>query len=279
MSTAASNRREVRDIPFTADAAHPRLRLDLHLPAAASPPVVVFIHGGGWFRGDRRTIVPGLPTDIVERVVDAGFAVASVGYRLSGEAVFPTQIDDVLAGIRWVIEHGAEYEIDADRIVLWGESAGAHLAALAAFRIPERIRGVIDWFGPANLTTFPYELDTQNGSQLALDTESREARLLGGSIHENQELARRASPVFQVTSTAPPFHIAHGTADAFVPFAQSAELAAALTAAGVDVELVPVVGADHLWRGVEDPQHLLDAAMRFARRVTAAPGSAGDSDH
>lgn len=277
MSTAAPRRREVRDIPFTADPTNPRQRLDLHLPAADSPPVIVFIHGGGWLRGDRRTVAPGLVMDVFAQVLDAGFAVASIDYRLSDEAVFPAQIDDALAAVRWVLEYGTEYGIDADRPVLWGESAGAHLAALAAFRLSDRIRGVIDWFGPSNLITFPYELDPENGSQLASDTESREARLLGGSIDKNQTLARRASPVFQVTPAAPPFHIAHGTADTLVPFAQSAELAAALTAVRVDVELIPVVGADHMWRGVEDPQYLVEAALQFAGRVTGASGGVSDS--
>jgi acetyl esterase/lipase len=248
------------------------LLLDLYLPARPEPaPLVVFMHGGGWLRGDRSMVSPRFASwqpGPLARLAADGFAVASVDYRLSGEARFPAQLEDVAAAVDWLAGHAAEYRFDAGRIVLWGESAGAHLAALLGLRpAGARVRGVVDWYGPADLTA----LDEQVGAAGALTDDpldSREARLLGAPVAQVPELARAASPVSHVRADAPPFLIAHGTADRMVPFAQSEALAAALAAAGADVRFEAVDGADHMWIGVEDLTPLYDAVVAFAREVT-----------
>jgi len=239
------------------------LSLDLRTPAVPGAPVVVFLHGGGWLRGTREVFTPGISdAQSFDRIVAAGFAVASCDYRLSGEARFPGQLDDVDAAIGWLRAHDAEHGVDASRIVLWGVSAGATLAALTAL-CRHDMRGVVDWFGPSDLFAMA-EHDVGESAE-----ETREARWLGAPAAHVPERARAASPVFQVTAQAPPFHVSHGTADAHVPFAQSEALVAALRTAGADVEFQPVDGGRHFWQGVDDLDPLFDRAIAFVARVTA----------
>jgi acetyl esterase/lipase len=264
--------RVVRDVVFAERIGFRPLSLDLHLPngAPAALPVVLFLHGGGWRLGTRRTFVPHRSVEeTFGRIVAAGFAVASADYRLSGEARFPAQLDDVLAAIAWLREHGAEHGLEGDRIVLWGESSGAHLAALAAFAA-SGIAGVVDWYGPADLTALGAQLQPDDPDAFDRDPSTREAGLIGGPVAELPDEARAASPALQVTPDAPPFLILHGDADVLVPFAQSAALAEALRAQGVAVELVPVPGASHFWQGVDDLGPVFDRSLAFAERVTRA---------
>jgi acetyl esterase/lipase len=264
--------RFVGGLAYAAPVGFRPLLLDLYRPAAGAvpPPLVVFLHGGGWLRGDRSLVGPkfaGWRPGPLARLAAAGFAVASADYRLSGEARFPAQLDDVSAAVDWLTGRADEYGFDAGRIVLWGESAGAHLAALLGLRSPGRVRGVVDWYGPADLAA----LDKQVGAAGALTDDpldSREARLLGAPVAEVPELARAASPISHVRAGAPPFLIAHGTDDRAVPFEQSEALAAALAEAGADVRFEAVDGADHMWIGVEDLTPLYDAVVAFAREVT-----------
>ena len=249
------------------------LLLDLYLPAAGADPapLVVFMHGGGWLRGDRSMVSPSFASwrpGPLARMAAAGFAVASVDYRLSGEARFPAQLEDVSAAVEWLTGQAEVYGFDPGRIVLWGESAGAHLAVLLGLssRRPP-VRGVVDWYGPADLTALQQQVGAAGAlSDDPLDT--REARLLGAPVAEVPELARTASPLSHVRAGAPPFLIAHGTADRAVPFQQSEALAAALAEAGVQVRLTAVDDADHMWAGVDDLTPLYDAVVAFAREVT-----------
>ena len=188
-------------------------------------PLVVFLHGGGWLRGSRKVFTPGISdAQSFDRIVAAGFAVASCEYRLSGEARFPAQLDDVDAALAWLQAHGAEHGVDASRIVLWGVSAGATLAALTrpASRRRARCRGLVRPGRPVR--------DGRRTTWGMPPDETREARWLGAPAAELPDAARLASPALQVHAGAPPFHISHGTADEHVPFAQSEALAAALRA-------------------------------------------------
>ena len=254
-----------RDVVFAELPGFRALTLDLRLPEASGAPLVVFVHGGGFGRGSRRVFVPTMPGDAAfDRIVAAGFAVASVDYRLSGEAVYPAQVDDVTAALAWLrsAEVAGEYGYDPERIVLWGESAGATIAALVAFEPGSAVRGVIDWYGLADVVG----LMTAQG---ALDDPStREAGWLGAPIGEVLELARSASPIARVHADAPPFLIAHGLDDAAIPPEQSERFAEALRGQGVEVELDLVPGAGHLWLGDIDREALLDHALDFVHRVT-----------
>ncbi|TDD79785.1 alpha/beta hydrolase [Actinomadura darangshiensis] len=236
------------------------LLLDLYLPEAERPPVILFLHGGGWRRGSRRDFgeaFAGWRPGPLERLAAAGFAVAAADYRLTGEARHPAQVDDVRAAVEWLRGHAGEYGFDGSRIVAWGASAGAHLAALAALTGPG-IAAVVGWYGVYDLATMP-------GSA---DPASREALLLGCVVRDAPALAAEASPVAHVHPDAPPFRLWHGTADRMVPYTQSGRMAAALRGAGAWVDLLPVEGADHMWRDAPDVAAVFEASLRFAREVT-----------
>jgi acetyl esterase/lipase len=247
------------------------LTLDLYRSDAASAPVILFVHGGGWRLGSKAVFTPTISAeDSFERIVSAGFAIVSVDYRLSGEAHFPAQVDDVRAALGWVREHAEEYGLDAARIVLWGESAGATVAALVGLEPSSGVLGVIDWYGPSDLIAMASRGTPDEAAN------SREAEWLGVSALDDPETARAASPVFAARDDAPPFYIAHGTADRFVPFSQSEEFVAALRANGVDVRFTAVEGANHMWHDLPDAAALVGPAIDFAREL--ADGTR-DSDH
>lgn len=250
-----------RDVVYRTIMGYRPLTLDLYLPDDPGAPIILFVHGGGWRMGSKATFTPTISVaDSFEKIVAAGFAVASLDYRLSGEATFPAQVDDVRAALAWVREHAVEYGVDASRVVLWGESAGATLAALVGLEADSGVLGIIDWYGPSDLIAM---------AQLAPEdaAHSREGEWLGASAFDNPELGRAASPVFAVHEGAPPFYIAHGTADEFVPFAQSEALASALREHGVDVSFTAVEGANHLWRDIAEPGAMVDPVIAYAREL------------
>jgi acetyl esterase/lipase len=236
--------RIVRDLEFARPDGAPPLLLDLYLAARppGRPPVVVWLHGGAWKRGDRA-----FSPDLERYFAARGYAMVNIEYRLSGQWRFPAQLDDVRAAVRWVRAHADEYGLDADRVALWGSSAGAHLAALAATtaRSPEdRVQAVVDGYGPTDLA----RADEQAlpGGQIHDVADSPESELLGGRLGAaDPELLRAANPVAHVTAEAPPFLILHGTADLLVPPGQSQLLHDALVRAGVESTLYLIDGLDH----------------------------------
>ena len=243
------------DLPY-ADTDNPAQRLDLLLPtkrAADKPlPVIVFIHGGAWQGGDKLS-----GRGQVARFVESGeYAGASVEYRLSGEAQWPAQIHDCKAAIRWIKAHAKDHGLDAEKIAVWGSSAGGHLVAMLGVSgdVPElegmlgkhkdqtsRITCVADWFGPTNLLTmgdFPSKLDHRSAN-------SPEGRLIGGGILENKDKASNASPITWVSSGDAPVFIAHGTADPTVPYNQSEIFEVALKKVNVPVFLQTIDEGGH----------------------------------
>jgi acetyl esterase/lipase len=240
---------------------HQRQKLDLYLPEKVTRPlpVIVWVHGGGWYEGDKdwRRAVP---------LVPKGYAVANINYRLSQDAIFPAQIEDCKAAIRWLRSNAAKYNLDPDHIGAWGPSAGGHLVALLGTtgNVKElegtggnldqssRVQCVVDWFGPTDLATMGGQYD---------EPDSSVARLTGGPVQKNKEKAARASPVTYVTKDAAPFLIMHGDKDDVVPLGQSVKLADALRRAGVEVKFQVYKGAGHggrvftspeSWRIIED---------------------------
>lgn len=261
--------RDFRDIVYAEREGFRPLALDLYLPERERPPVVVVLHGGGWRAGSRRTFWPGLGRDATfGRIVDAGWAAVSVDYRLSGEAVFPAPLDDVRSALSWIRTEGEDrFGLDARCLVLWGESAGAHLAALAGLT-DAGVCGVIDWYGPSDLRSFP-----QREGEV-----TREESLLGGRIEDLPALAHAASPITAVGESPPPFHIAHGDADQFVPVGQSTALADALRRAGGTVTLQILPGIDHIWRGLDTPETVFGPALAFLATIESSsrPFERGD---
>lgn len=234
------------------------LELDLWLPEDAESPVplIVFVHGGAWRTGLRTDMGPRFRSwrpGPFARLVLAGFAVACPTYRLSGEAAHPAQRDDLARALAWLHTRAGELGLDTARTVLWGESAGGHLAALTALA-PRRddtasVVGCVTWYAPSDLTVLAE--DSHGGFDPGA-SDTFEALLLGAPPADAPDRARDASPARQVSPDAPAFLILHGTADSLVPCAQSERLASALHAAGAPVEFTPVADADHLWIGTPD---------------------------
>ncbi|MGV9878355.1 alpha/beta hydrolase fold domain-containing protein [Streptomyces sp. NPDC003006] len=247
--------RELRGVPYQQAMGSRPLELDLWLPGtapAADPvPLVLFLHGGAWLQGRRDDM--GMRTrhwspGPFARIAAAGVAVACVDYRLSGEAVFPAPLDDVRAALRWLTVRGPELGVDAGRTVVWGESAGGHLASLLALGPAEPpLAGAVIWYGPSDLTT-------TRGHFTPEDPATPEALLLGAAPATVPERAESASPLAQAGPGTPPFLLAHGDADTMVDHSHSASLAAALQGSGTSAELWTVPGADHGWHGLPEAE-------------------------
>ena len=239
-------------------------RLDVYLPPGPviPRPILIWVHGGGWQNGDKfpATRAPGL--------MALGFAVVSINYRLSGEAIHPAQINDCKAAVRWVRANAATYGFAPSRIGVWGSSAGGHLVALLGttggvashegvnlegtvggnLAFSSRVQAVVDHFGPSDFFNFDPTHTVAN---------SPESLLVGFWIQEtlnnltNPAFAPRVSALESVSSVTfasaddPPFLIAHGTADPVVPPTQSQSLSDMLTAAGVPNTLRFIQGAGH----------------------------------
>lgn len=249
------------DLPY-AGTDNPKQKLDLLLPKEAKGkgplPLVAFIHGGGWRNGDKRGGI-----GRVARFVQSGnYAAASIGYRLSGEAKWPSQIHDCKAAIRWLKGNAAKYNLDPKRIAVFGTSAGGHLVAMLGVTGEvehlegklgphtdqnSRVACVVDFFGPTDFLTmndFPSRIDHDAAS-------SPESLLIDGAIQDHKGKARDAAPMTYVTKDDAPILIMHGTKDPLVPFDQSVKFEAALKEAGVDALLVTITDGEHGFRGAE----------------------------
>ncbi|MGW7790735.1 alpha/beta hydrolase fold domain-containing protein [Streptomyces tricolor] len=256
------------------------LEADLWLPepARGPVPVVVFVHGGGWRTGLRDDLGPRFrhwrPGPFA-RLARSGPAVVCPDYRLSGEARHPAQLDDLRALLTWLRDRAGDLGLDPERVVLWGESAGGHLAALTALTTPQgpggaaTVRGCVTWYAPTDLTRLAD--DHAPGRFDPYDPATFEALLLGAAPAAAPGPARDASPALRVTPQAPPFLVLHGTGDELVPCAQSERLTAALRAARVPVDHVRVPGANHLWAGLaeEEVERCFDRTAAFAARHCA----------
>jgi acetyl esterase/lipase len=264
--------RVLRDVVYGELTGFRPLTLDVHLPRATPAPVILYLHGGGWRLGSKKSFGPHLnAAQTFDTITDAGFAVVSVDYRLSGEAKFPAQVDDARAALDWVRTTGAEHGLDGSRVVLWGESAGATIASLVALKPESGVLGVVDWYGPTDLIAMAQGLSYKEAAA------TREAGWLGASPLDDPDLARSASPLYNVRTGAPPFHIEHGDSDEAVPQAQSTSFVEALRDAQAPVEFVSVTGANHMWAGVADPTPIVNRALEFSLAVVSVSSTASAS--
>jgi acetyl esterase/lipase len=267
--------------------ASPAQVLDLWVPAATGPvPLVVYVHGGAWQAGDRTEVRTKRAA-----LLDAGFAVATVDYRLSGEATWPAQIQDVKAAVRFLRAGAHTYGIDPDRIAAWGSSAGGHLVAVLATtgdRTTElddlslgepdtssAVQAVVAWYPPVDLDRMQSMEDDGVPCDPRFDhssASSPESRLLGDLVGSVPAQVDSADPTWWLGSAAPdavpPFSIAHGDADCVVPVQQSQLLADELAAAGVPVDLTIEPGWVHV-----DPRfdaQLMAPTIAWLREVLGA---------
>ncbi len=245
-----------RDLEYV-PGGHERQKLDLYLPAQGKAwPLIVWVHGGA-FRAGSKDACPALP------FLREGYAVASVNYRLSQHAIFPAQIEDCQAAIRWLKAKAAQHGIDSEHIGVWGSSAGGHLVAMLGtagdvkdfekgenLKMSSQVHAVCDWFGPTDFTRM-----NQGGSQMDHDApDSPESQLIGGPVQLNREKAARANPITYVSREDPPFLIMHGDQDPLVPVQQSELLHEALRKAGVNTTYHVIRGAGHGGPGFNTPE-------------------------
>lgn len=264
-----------RDLVF-AEVDGKKLALDLYLPeSVANPPLVVWIHGGGWVSGNKKECK-------VQWLTDHGYAVASISYRLSDVAVFPAQLHDCKGAIRWLRANAAKYGYSTEKIAVAGSSAGGMLALLLGttgsdrklegevggnLDFSSRVDAVVDYYGPSD---FVIRIKTQ--PEITLKPEGAVYKLLGGPADEKIELARMASAVSHVSSDDPPLLIFHGAKDSLVEPQQAVILEQAYRAMELPVELVMIPNAGH--GGKEFfTQVQKDKVISFLRTVGAAkPG-------
>lgn len=193
----------------------------------------------------------------------SGYAGASINYRLSHHAIFPAQIEDVKAAVRWLRANAETYRFDPDRFAAWGASAGGHLVTMLGtagdieefevgedLEVSSRVQAVVDYFGPTDFIQMDaYRLP----DGLVHDApDSPESKLVGGPIQEYKDRVVRANPITYVSKDDPPILIIHGDQDKLVPYQQSVLLKDALEKVGVPVTLYNVVGEGH--GGFKDPK-------------------------
>ncbi len=226
------------------------LLVDLHLPENIdSPALIVWIHGGAWRAGNRKSVR-------IKPLLEKGWAIASVDYRLSTQATFPAQIHDIKAAIRYLRENPDQHPFDATKIVIAGESAGGHLAALAGVTNNQAqlegtvgenldqdssIQAIVSLFGASNLTTI-LKQSTPHGLKVrvpALDL------FLGAQPEEDPATAKLASPVFHIDANDPPCLLIHGDQDPQMPINQSHELKGKYDSLNLDCEFDVLHGAAH----------------------------------
>lgn len=263
----------LREVPFGTGGGR---QLTMHIftpkgrPAGTRSPAVVYIHGGWWRSGskDRAFTQRGaIASDLAAR----GYVVAAVEYRLSAEAQFPAQIEDVKCGVRFLRAHADEYGIDPGRIGCFGPSAGGHLSALLATSgnakdlegsggwadQSSKVQCAVDWYGPTDVFQMPPEFTAGNEATVLV---------LGGPLSEHRELAERLNPIKYISKDCPPVLIMHGEEDTSVPIEHSRMLDAALKKAGVESHLVTYPGKGHEHLGPDSIERIYAFFDKHLRR-------------
>ncbi len=246
------------------------LQFDLYRPtdfAVGNKPLVILVHGGSWRSGDRFYML-----EWCYDLAAQGYAAATIDYRLARDGVaYPEPVSDVLAAVRYFRENAMTYGIDPNRVALFGQSAGGHLAMLAGLSndvsvfdstrpIGEStmIRCVVDLFGPTDLAADPSTAD--------LDQIERVEGFMGASLADAGPLLAEASPINYVRTDGPPILIVHGDADTLVPVDQARRMVDALSGIGQIHEYVEVPGMDHvpgaIWQ-LEFTQNYRAAVLAF----------------
>lgn len=269
--------RSILNLPYVSQ--HDKFqKLDLYLPDGGdgARPLVVWVHGGGWASGSKEN-------PPVKELVARGYAVASVGYRLSQQALYPAQIQDCKAAIRWLRAHAREYQIDSKRIGAWGESAGGHLVALLGttgdirdYDVGEyldqssAVQCVVNWYGPTNFIHWGGpEIPPKDSPESAIYC------LMGGPVSKMRDAAVRASPVYFANADSAPFLMIHGDRDPVVPLAQSQMLHEALLKVGAKSDLLTIPGAAHGGKEFHAIENMGQVIAFFDRYLADPPNTHG----
>jgi acetyl esterase/lipase len=236
-------------------------KLDLYIPTSSSGPfpVVIMVHGGGFMYGDK---ADGAGLTGVDQLLAAGYAVASINYRLSGEATYPAQVFDAKAAVRFLRANATEYRLKPDGFGAWGASAGGNLVALLGTTCgvaelegaelgnadqSSCVQAVVDWFGPIDFLKMDEQFAGTSCPANHNEASSPESKLVGAAIQTVPNLVATTNPMNYITADDAPFFIENGTADCNIPPVQNVNLADALSAViGTDkVTYVSLEGAGH----------------------------------
>lgn len=235
-------------------------RVDLYLPPKSNKPapVVVNIHGGGWNKGNKESQT-GFGSFFKE-----GYAVANVAYRLSQQATAPAAVQDIRCAIIYLVNNATALNIDPNKIVLMGGSAGGHLALVAGLvgtgkqfdgncptSKPIKIAAIIDKYGITSVGAWKSKSGTQ---------------WLGNKAND-EKFIQSVSPLYLVTKNSPPVFIVHGDADPTVPYQQSVDLKKKLDEAGVKNEFITIPGGLHGKFSKEENAMLSKAIIKFLKEI------------
>jgi acetyl esterase/lipase len=258
-STFASVAPTYKDLAYAS--VSPAQMLDLYIPTTGSGPfpVVIMVHGGGFMFGDK---ADGGGLTGVDQLLEAGYAVASINYRLSGEATYPAQINDAKAAVRFLRANAAEYNLNPDKFGAWGASAGGNLVSLLGTTCgvaelegaelgnadqSSCVQAVVDWFGPIDFLKMQEQFAGTSCSSNTNDASSPESKLVGAAIQTVPDKVALTNPMNYISADDAPFFIENGTADCNIPPVQNKNLSDALSAViGADnVSYVSLEGAGH----------------------------------
>jgi len=273
------------------------LTLDLYLPPKAKAalktpyPVIIYVHGGGWVAGHSRhnAAIDHFP-DFLASLARRGYVVASLTYRLDGEAPFPAQENDVRAAIRWLRSHATDYSLDTTRFGIWGGSAGGHLIGLTAvgcgvsFDPPatekpsmaigpqesDCVQAAVGWYGVYNFLSLDAQRTTNLPAGAPHDPKANAAvtKLLNCDPAACQEAMAKASPISYVDKSDPPMLLIAGAEDQTVPYQQSIEMHDRLLAAGVPSQVIILPGVDHSFIG-KTPEATRTATLKALEATIA----------
>lgn len=266
------------DIPYANASA--TQKLDIYLPNEGNGPfpVIIAIHGGAFKMGNKT----GGDLAAMFEGLNRGYAVVAVDYRLSGEAIFPAAVNDIKAAIRFIRQNASKYNLNGEKIALWGDSAGGNLASIAGTtggtndlydaslgyeNVSDKVTAVVDWFGPINFLQMDEQFEASGIQPRFGKTSSEsspESAYIGKLITEASETVAKANPETYITKDDPAFLIEHGTQDQNVPTQQSINFAKKLQSVlGNDkVELVLLEGANHGGSQFEESNNL-DKVFKF----------------
>ena len=236
-------------------------KLDLYLPTTgAGPfPLVINIHGGGFKFGDKGM----LSETTGKALLNAGFAVASIDYRLSGEAIFPAAVQDAKAAVRFLRANAAQYNLNPDKVAVFGQSAGGNIAAMVGVTgnisdyddaslgnagVSSAVQAVINQYGPTDFLQMDAQAKAQGCSasdQTHNDASSFESAYIGAAIQTVPEQVKKSNPITYISKDTPPFLIQKGDQDCTVPVESTKMLADALSAANLDATYTSLAGAGH----------------------------------
>jgi len=246
-------------------------KMDLYLPPASKgkSPAIINIHGGGWNKGVKESQT-GFNT-----FFKAGFAVANIEYRLSQQETAPAAVEDTRCALIYLIKNAEALNIDVNKIVIMGGSAGGHLALMGGLLANDhrfdgncsgvenvKVAAIIDKYGITDVWDWAY------GTKKT----SRSATQWLGDRSKDQKFAASVSPISYVNKNNPPVFIVHGDADPTVPYEQSVELNKKLQEAGVKTKFITVPGGQHGKFDKEKNSEINKEIIAFLREVGVVKG-------